>query len=228
MRVLLIEDDTSVADYARRGLQEASHQVDCVDNGTRGLEMAHTGEYDVLIVDRMLPGLDGVELIRSLRSAGVRTPTLILSALSQVEQRVDGLEAGSDDYLIKPFALAELLARVQALHRRSNDSEPAAILSVADLSLNRLTRQVQRNGVDISLQPREFRLLEYLLLNADRVVTRTMLLEKVWDYHFHPQTNVIGVHISRLRQKIDADAHLPLIHTIRGAGYMLSARGTLP
>lgn len=221
MRILIIEDDHNVASFAQRGLSEQGHTVDVSEDGNEGLEMAHAGSYDTLIVDRMLPGLDGIELVRSLRSAGVTTPILILSALAEVDQRVAGLEAGGDDYLTKPFAFSELSARVDALHRRASQSRPSQQLVEGGLELNRLARKVVREGREIALQQREFRLLEYLMLHAGQVVTRTMLLEKVWDYHFDPQTNVIDVHISRLRQKVDKDFENPLIHTIRGAGYML-------
>ena len=221
MRILIIEDDPSVASFAQRGLSEQGHTVDVSEDGNEGLEMAHAGNYDALIVDRMLPGLDGIEVVRSLRSAGVSTPILILSALAEVDQRVAGLEAGGDDYLTKPFAFSELSARVDALHRRASQNQPSQALSEGGLELNRLARTVVREGREIALQQREFRLLEYLMLHAGQVVTRTMLLEKVWDYHFDPQTNVIDVHISRLRQKVDKDFDTPLIHTIRGAGYML-------
>ncbi|MEN1727274.1 MAG: response regulator transcription factor [Pseudomonadota bacterium] len=223
MHVLIVEDDPTVAEFAARGLRESGCQVDLSQNGREGLEMAYAGHYDVLVVDRMLPGMDGLELIRALRSAGIRTPTLVLSAMGSVEQRVAGLEAGSDDYLPNPFAFSELLARVNALHRRVKEEEPEAELRVGDLLLDRLARRVERDGVNIALQPREFRLLEYLMLHADRVVTRTMLLEKVWDYHFDPQTNVIDVHISRLRNKIDRGHDQALIQTVRGAGYRLTA-----
>ncbi|MEM1080431.1 MAG: response regulator transcription factor [Pseudomonadota bacterium] len=223
MQILLIEDDPKVAGYAARGLREHGHLVDVANDGRSGLEMAYVGQYDVLIVDRMLPGLDGLEIIRSLRSRNDTTPALVLSALAEVDQRVEGLTAGGDDYLAKPFAFSELLARLQALHRRGQVSAPVALLREGDLELDRLKQTVRRSGQLISLQQREFRLLEFLLLHVRQVVTRTMLLEKVWDYHFDPQTNVIDVHISRLRQKIDKDFDPPLIHTLRGAGYVLSA-----
>ena len=223
MQILLIEDDPSVAGFAARGLREHGHQVDVASDGWTGLEMACVSRYDVLIVDRMLPGLDGLEIIRSLRSREDATPALVLSALADVDQRVEGLTAGSDDYLSKPFAFSELLARLEALHRRGQVAAPVALLREGDLELDRLKQTVRRAGQLISLQQREFRLLEFLLLHVRQVVTRTMLLEKVWDYHFDPQTNVIDVHISRLRQKIDKGFDQPLIHTLRGAGYMLSA-----
>lgn len=223
MRLLIIEDDANVATYAARGLVEQGHVVDVAEDGTKGLEMAYAGNYDVLIVDRMLPGMDGIEIIRALRSTNIRTPAMILSALAEVDQRVEGLAAGSDDYLTKPFAFSELLARAEALHRRASQEAPASTLVVGDLELDRMSRRVTRAGEPVSLQQREFRLLEYLMLHAGQVVTRTMLLEKVWDYHFDPQTNVIDVHISRLRSKIDRDFHTPLIHTVRGAGYVLQA-----
>ncbi|MEC7488193.1 MAG: response regulator transcription factor [Pseudomonadota bacterium] len=225
MRVLVIEDDTDVARYIVKALKEAGHIHVGADNGTDGLFLAATEEFDVMIVDRMLPGPDGLTIIRTLRASDTNTPTLILSALGDVDDRVKGLRAGADDYLTKPFSPAELLARLEALVRRSKHSEAVAetILTVGDLELNLLTRSVQRGTQTIVLQPREFRLLEFLMRNEGNVVTRTMLLENVWDYHFDPQTNVIDVHISRLRQKIDRNFSTPLIHTVRGAGYVLRA-----
>ncbi|MEM9301514.1 MAG: response regulator transcription factor [Pseudomonadota bacterium] len=226
MRILIIEDDPNVANFAARGLRESGHAVDVAATGTEGLELAYAARHDVLVVDRMLPGMDGIAVIQALRSSGSQVPILILSALADVDQRVAGLSAGSDDYLTKPFAFSELLARIEALHRRQAGSEPASSLVVGDLTLDRLKREVHRGGDTIALQPREFRLLEYLMLHAGQVVTRTMLLEKVWDYHFDPQTNVIDVHISRLRQKIDREDGEALIHTVRGAGYIMRAGET--
>ena len=225
MRVLVIEDDTDVARYIVKALKEAGHIHVHADNGTDGLFLATTEEFDVMIVDRMLPGPDGLTIIRTLRASDTNTPALILSALGDVDDRVKGLRAGADDYLTKPFSPAELLARLEALVRRSKHSGAVAetILTVGDLELNLLTRSVQRGAQTIDLQPREFRLLEFLMRNEGNVVTRTMLLENVWDYHFDPQTNVIDVHISRLRQKIDRNFSTPLIHTVRGAGYVLRA-----
>ena len=221
MRVLVIEDDREIAHFLQKGLKESGHGADIVDDGEAGLEMARSGEYDVLIVDRMLPRRDGLSVVQTLRAEGDRTPVLILSALGEVDDRVKGLKAGGDDYLTKPFALSELLARIEALARRSAPEEQATRYAVGDLVLDRLTHKVTRSGEPILLQPREFRLLEYLMKHAGQVVTRTMLLENVWDYHFDPQTNVIDVHISRLRSKIDKGFSQPLLHTIRGAGYMI-------
>lgn len=221
MRVLLIEDDPEAASYVARGLRESGHVADHAADGPRGLELALSGPYDVLIVDRMLPKLDGLAIVEALRRSGVRTPALILSARSRVEDRVEGLQAGGDDYLSKPFAFAELLARLEALVRRSRPEAAATRLAVGDLEMDLLRRTVTRAGAPIDLKPREFRILEMLMRNAGQVVTRTMLLEGVWDYHFDPQTNVIDVHMSRLRQKIDGDAERPLLQTVRGAGYRL-------
>jgi two-component system OmpR family response regulator len=223
MRILVIEDDAVAASYLVKGLGEYGHVVDHASDGERGLEMARSSEYDVLIVDRMLPRLDGLRLIEELRDADDLTPVLVLSALGEVDQRVEGLKAGGDDYLSKPFAFAELLARVDALARRRNPDAVQTKLNVGDLEMDLLARTVTRAGRPITLQPREFRLLEFLMKHAGQVVTRTMLLEKVWDYHFDPQTNVIDVHISRLRAKIDKDFDRPLLHTVRGAGYRLEA-----
>ena len=219
MRILVIEDDAEVAAYLVKALTEAGHVADQAADGDTGLAMAREGTYNVLVVDRMLPRRDGLSLIESLRAEGVSTPVLILSALGQVDDRVTGLRAGGDDYLPKPFAFAELLARVEVLARRNTPQEGETVYRVDVLALDRLARTVHREGKPITLQPREFRLLEYLMKNANQVVTRTMLLEHVWDYHFDPQTNVIDVHVSRLRAKIDKGFDKPLIHTIRGAGY---------
>ncbi len=223
MRVLLIEDDRQVADYLRKALGEAGAVTDHAADGREGLLMAASGNYDALILDRMLPGLDGLAILRTLRASGNQTPVLILSALGEVDDRVDGLRAGGDDYLVKPFAFSELHARLDALMRRGTVDAPETRLRVADLEMDLLKREVTRAGRPIVLQPREFRLLEYLLRHAGQVVTRTMLLEQVWDYHFDPQTNIIDVHISRLRGKIDREFDTPLLHTVRGAGYMLRA-----
>jgi two-component system OmpR family response regulator len=225
MRVLVIEDNRETAQFVQRGLREASHQAEIAEDGEVGLELARAGGYDVLIVDRMLPHLDGLTLIQTLRAEGDRTPVLILSAMSHVDDRVKGLRAGGDDYLTKPFALAELIARVEVLARRRQPEEQTTRYVVGDLVLDRLTHKVMRGSEAIVLQPREFRLLEYLMRNAGQVVTRTMLLENVWDYHFDPQTNVIDVHISRLRGKIDRNFERPLLHTVRGAGYMMRDGG---
>lgn len=222
MRILVIEDDKEVASYLAKGLKESGHVVDLTADGKDGLLMATQEPYELLIVDRMLPGLDGLSIIRSLRGDGYSMPVLVLSALGEVDDRVQGLKAGGDDYLVKPFSFSELLARIEALSRRTQQ-EPNQVtqLRVADLEMDLLARTVHRAGKKIDLQPREFRLLEYFMRNPDQVLTRTMLLEKVWDYHFDPQTNVIDVHISRLRAKIDKEFDKPLLQTIRGAGYML-------
>jgi len=221
MRVLVIEDDLDVAAFLVKGLGEAGHAVDLASDGAVGEERALSGGYDVMIVDRMLPRKDGLSIITSLRASGDKTPVLILSALGAVDDRVKGLRAGGDDYLTKPFAFAELLARVDALARRRAPEESDTRYVVGDLVLDRLARRVTRGKEVLSLQPREFRLLEYLMKHAGQVVTRTMLLEGVWDYHFDPQTNVIDVHISRLRAKIDKDFDVQLLHTVRGAGYVI-------
>ena len=221
MRVLVIEDDSKAAGYLANALRESGHNAELAADGPTGFELARTGDYDVLIVDRMLPGRDGLSVIDGLRQEGIRTPVLILSALGAVDDRVKGLRAGGDDYLSKPYAFSELLARVEALARRSAPEKAETKYVVGDLVLDRLSHQVARAGEPIPLQPREYRLLEYLIMNMGQVVTRTMLLEHVWDYHFDPQTNVIDVHISRLRAKIDKNFDRPLLHTVRGAGYMV-------
>jgi two-component system OmpR family response regulator len=222
MRVLVIEDERESAQFLERALREAGHAPEVVGDGEAGLARARSEEFDVLIVDRMLPRLDGLQLIAALRKDAIRTPTLILSALGEVDDRVKGLRAGGDDYLAKPYAMTELIARVEALGRRAGQDQGETRYQVGDLVLDRLAHKVSRGGTVIALQPREFRLLEYLMRNAGQVVTRTMLLEQVWDYHFDPQTNVIDVHVSRLRGKIDKGFEKPLIHTVRGAGYMIS------
>jgi two-component system OmpR family response regulator len=221
MRLLVIEDDRDAADYLIKAFREVGHVADAAYNGEEGLALALDGQYDVLIVDRMLPKRDGLSLIGALRGKGVDTPSLILSALGQVDDRVKGLRAGGDDYLSKPYSFSELLARVEVLARRRAGHAEETSYRVADLELNRLSRVVTRGSTEIDLQPREFRLLEYLMKHPGQVVTRTMLLENVWDYHFDPQTNVIDVHISRLRSKIDKGFSQPLLHTVRGAGYMI-------
>lgn len=223
MRVLVIEDDADAAAFVKRVLSEAGHAVDHSGDGESGLSRARSGDYDALVVDRMLPGMDGLKLLKSYRDAGGRAPALFLSALGEVDHRVEGLQAGGDDYLVKPYAPSELVARVEALGRRATGEIPTTKLSVGGLEMDLLGRTVFRDGVKIDLQPREFRLLEFLMRHAGQVVTRTMLLEKVWDYHFDPQTNVIDVHVSRLRGKIDKDFDRPLLHTVRGAGYRLEA-----
>jgi len=221
MRVLVIEDDSETAAFLQKSLKESGHTADTAGDGDTGLVMARTASYDVLIVDRMLPKRDGLSLITALREAGDRTPALILSALGEVDDRVKGLRAGGDDYLAKPYSYTELLARVEALARRAAPEESETTYIVGDLVLDRLSHKVTRAGTPVLLQPREYRLLEYLMKYAGQVVTRTMLLENVWDYHFDPQTNVIDVHISRLRAKIDKSFDRALLHTIRGAGYMI-------
>ncbi|GAO54093.1 MULTISPECIES: response regulator transcription factor [unclassified Novosphingobium] len=225
-RILLVEDDPQIGDYIARGLDEEGFTVDRATTGRDGLFLATDSQFDVVVLDRMLPGMDGLSVLKALRAAEVRTPVIILSALGSTDDRIAGLTAGADDYLGKPFSFAELLARVQALIRRGGGTaqKPAqeTTLRCSDLELDRLTRQVRRGTRKIALQPREFRLLEYMLLHQGEVVTRTMLLEAVWDYHFDPGTNVIDVHISRLRRKIDDGEDQPLFHTVRGAGYRLA------
>ncbi|NVK33663.1 MAG: response regulator transcription factor [Rhodobacteraceae bacterium] len=222
LRILIIEDDHEASSYLSKGLSELGHVADRAGDGETGLEMAQTSQYDVLIVDRMLPKLDGLSVIKELRASGNHTPVLILSALGQVDDRVTGLKSGGDDYLTKPYAFSELLARVEVLARRpKGEGKVETTYQVGDLILDRLSHSCRRGSVEIPLQPREFRLLEYLMLHAGQVVTRTMLLENVWEYHFDPQTNVIDVHISRLRGKIDKDFDNQLLHTIRGAGYTI-------
>jgi two-component system OmpR family response regulator len=223
MRALIIEDDAEAAEYLAKGLRESGHAAEVVGDGRDGLLQAATGRFDVLIVDRMLPGLDGLSLVHHLRATGDSTPVLFLSALGEVDDRVKGLRAGGDDYLVKPYAFSELLARVENLARRQTTAPVKTRLAFADLELDLLSRKVTRSGRAIELQPREFQLLEVLLRHPGQVMTRTMLLETVWDYHFDPQTNVIDVHISRLRQKVDRGFEVPLIHTVRGAGYCLRA-----
>lgn len=221
MRVLIIEDDAEAAAYVAKALRESGHSADLAHDGETGLALARDGGYDVLVVDRMLPLLDGLTIIRTLRAEGSDIPVLILSALGEVDDRVKGLKSGGDDYLTKPFAFSELLARLEALARRVHPEEQKTTYVVGDLTLDRLSHRVTRGDTTIQLQPREYRLLEYLMKHAGQVVTRTMLLEGVWDYHFDPQTNVIDVHISRLRAKIDKNHAHPLLHTVRGAGYVI-------
>jgi two-component system OmpR family response regulator len=223
VRVLIIEDDKDVASFIQKGLAQAGWNVDHADDGKDGLFLATTEKYDALVVDRMLPGVDGLTVIRTLRASNNGTPALILSALGEIDDRVSGLRAGGDDYLVKPFAFTELVARLEALIRRAGakGTSAATTLKVGDLEMDLLRREVRRGENTIDLQPREFQLLEFLMRHAGQVVTRTMLLEGVWDYHFDPQTNVIDVHISRLRSKIDKGFDRPLLHTVRGAGYRL-------
>ncbi len=224
MRILVVEDDKDVAGFVVKGLKEAGHVIEHAANGRDGLFLAASENFDAIVLDRMLPGgIDGLRLLETLRAQNNHTPVLFLSAMAQVDDRVKGLKAGGDDYLTKPFAFAELLARVENLARRGKGEGPTTKLVTADLEMDLLSRGVRRAGQKIDLQPREFRLLEYLMRHSGQVVTRTMLLEGVWDYHFDPQTNVIDVHVSRLRQKIDKPFPVPLIHTVRNAGYMLRA-----
>ncbi|SEB92291.1 two-component system, OmpR family, response regulator [Nitratireductor aquibiodomus] len=221
MKILVIEDDREAADYLRNAFAETGHTADIARDGDSGFSMAETGSYDVFVIDRMLPRRDGLSIIAELRDGGNDTPALILSALGEVDDRVTGLRAGGDDYLTKPYAFSELLARIEVLRRRAGTKDVETVYNVGDLELDRLSHTVRRAGQEIVLQPREFRLLEYMMRHAGQVVTRTMLLENVWDYHFDPQTNVIDVHISRLRGKIEKGFEKPLLHTVRGAGYML-------
>ena len=222
-KVLVVEDDPSTAEYLSKGLIENGYLVHTAAEGRDGLFHALDGEYAAVVLDRMLPGMDGLAILSAMRAAGVETPVIILSALGSTDERVKGLKAGSDDYLTKPFAFSELMARIEALQRRSpSASTVVTTLECGDLNMDLLSHRVERAGTRIDLQPREFRLLECLLRNQGHVVTRTMMLEEVWDYHFDPGTNVIDVHMSRLRKKIDEGAEIPLLHTVRGVGYMLS------
>lgn len=221
MKILLIEDDPETANYVSNGLKENGHTVDHAANGRDGLFLSASEPYDVMIVDRMLPGLDGLAIVKTIRGAGITTPVLFLTTMSGINDRVEGLEAGGDDYLVKPFAFSELVARINALARRPPAAVETTKLRVADLEMDLLKRAVSRAGRRIDLQPQEFKLLEYLLRHAGRVVTRTMLLENVWEFHFDPQTNVVETHISRLRGKIDRGFATELIHTVRGSGYCL-------
>ncbi len=223
MKILIIEDDREAAKYLEKAFAEAGHNAHVVGDGETGFALATSNDYDILVVDRMLPRRDGLSVIAGLRARGVATPVLILSALGEVDDRVTGLRAGGDDYLTKPYAFSELLARVEVLNRRNGGRESETVYRVGDLELDRLAHVARRAGKEIPLQPREFRLLEYLMRHSGQVVTRTMLLENVWDYHFDPQTNVIDVHVSRLRGKIEKGFDRELLHTVRGAGYMLKA-----
>lgn len=221
MRVLLIEDDPQTADYISDGLRQAGHVVDHAATGPDGIVMAFEGNHDVMVIDRMLPGIDGVSIVRAIRDAKVATPVLFLSAMGGIDDRVCGLEAGGDDYLVKPFSFAELSARLTALARRPPMRSEETVLTVGDLEMDLIKRTVTRGGQKLDLQPREFVLLEYLMRNEGRVMTRTMLLENVWDFHFDPRTNVVESHISRLRNKVDKPFETALIHTVRGAGYRI-------
>jgi two-component system OmpR family response regulator len=224
MKLLIVEDNERVAGFLKKGLTEAGHTADHADNGRDGMFLAASEPYDAIVMDRMLPGgIDGLAIIEALRRTGNKVPILILSALSDVDDRIRGLKSGGDDYLVKPFAFGELLARLDALLRRSQNARAETTLTLDDLSMDLLSHKVTRAGKAVTLQPREFKLLEYLMRHANQVVTRTMLLENVWDYHFDPQTNVVDVHVSKLRQKIDAGVGRQLLRTIRNAGYMLTA-----
>lgn len=224
MKLLIVEDNERVAQYLKKGLSEAGHTSDHAESGRDGMFLAASEHYDAIIMDRMLPGgIDGLAIIEALRRTGKKVPILILSALSDVDDRIRGLKSGGDDYLVKPFAFGELLARLDALLRRSQDGRAETTLTLDDLSMDLLSHKVTRAGKTVALQPREFKLLEYLMRHANQVVTRTMLLENVWDYHFDPQTNVVDVHVSKLRQKIDSGSGRQLLRTIRNAGYMLTA-----
>jgi len=220
-KVLVVEDDETTADFIAKGLTQENFTVDRAGNGRDAVFLATDGSYDAIVLDRMLPQMDGMAVLKALRAGGIETPILILSALGTADDRVDGLTAGSDDYLVKPFAFSELLARLRLLVRKAERGMPVTRLQCGDLEMDLLARKVRRNGTAIELQPREFRLLEFLLRHQEQVVTRTMLLEGVWDYHFDPGTNVIDVHVSRLRKKIDEGFAEPLLHTVRGAGYRL-------
>ena len=225
MKLLLVEDDQEAADYLKRALEESGHTVDHAAEGRAGLLMAAGAAYDVIVLDRMLPEMDGLSILRTLRAARVRTPVLLLTAMQGIDDRVEGLDAGADDYLVKPFAFVELHARINALTRRPPPQEVITTLQVADLKMDLLKRQVTRASMRIDLQPREFQLLEYLMRNAGRVVTRTMLLEGIWNFNFEPQTNIVETHMSRLRAKVDRGHPNELIHTVRGSGYMLHEPG---
>lgn len=224
MRILLIEDDPNMANFVAKGFRELGNQIDVASDGREGLFLATEAAFDLIIIDRMLPKLDGLSTLKAIRSSGVCVPVIMLTALGAVTDRVEGLEGGADDYLVKPFSFSELAARVGALARRPPLRGEQPMLSVADLSLDRLRRVVRRGDAVIELQPREFQILELLMLNAGRVVTRTMLLEQVWEFHFDPGTNIVETHISRIRSKIDRGKEEPLIHTVRGAGYVIRAR----
>ncbi|MCL6285509.1 response regulator transcription factor [Ruegeria sp. 2012CJ41-6] len=220
-RVLIVEDDAETRDFVAKGFAEEGFAVETAEDGREGLYHATDGGFDVVIVDRMMPGLDGLSLTKSIRAAGLQTPVLMLTAMSAVDERVKGLRAGADDYLVKPFSFQELHARIEALLRRPQDTEETATLTCRDLEMDLLKRKVTRDGRDVTLTPREFQILEFFLRRQNRVISRTMLLEGVWDYHFDPNTNIVDVHISKLRRQIDEGADIPLIETVRGAGYIM-------
>ena len=226
MKILLVEDDLSTLSFIKKGLKEFGHIVDAFSNGNEGLDAAYLAEHDVIILDRMLPEIDGLTIVTKLRNNKITTPVLFLSALGEVDDKVKGLKAGGDDYLTKPFSFSELIARIEALNRRQNPKSDIDILKIYDLVLNKKSRKVTRNSILINLQPQEYKLLEVLMENSNEVITRTMLLEKVWDLHFDPQTNIIDVHISRLRKKIDKGHKIQLVQTIRGAGYSIQYNKT--
>jgi len=221
MKILLVEDDLSTLNFIKKGLKESGHIVDAFSNGNDGLDAAYLNDHDVIILDRMLPEIDGLTIVTKIRNNRISTPVLFLSALGEVNDKVKGLKAGGDDYLTKPFSFSELIARIEALNRRQNPKSDVDQLKIHDLLLNKRSRKVTRNSILINLQPQEYKLLEVLMENSNEVLTRTMLLEKVWDLHFDPQTNIIDVHISRLRKKIDKGHNVQLLHTIRGAGYSI-------
>ncbi|MBH87666.1 MAG: DNA-binding response regulator [Pelagibacterales bacterium] len=221
MKILLVEDDLSTLNFIKKGLKESGHIVDAFSNGNDGLDAAYLNDHDVIILDRMLPEIDGLTIVTKIRNNKITTPVLFLSALGEVNDKVKGLKAGGDDYLTKPFSFSELIARIEALNRRQNPKSDIDVLKIHDLLLNKKSRKVTRNSILINLQPQEYKLLEVLMENSNEVITRTMLLEKVWDLHFDPQTNIIDVHISRLRKKIDKGHNIQLLHTIRGAGYSI-------
>ena len=222
MKILIVEDDPDARSVLVQGLAECGHTTACAANSTEGLTLAKTEDFDVLIIDRMLPDGDGLDIVKSLRAQGIMTPAVFLSALNEVDDRIMGLRAGGDDYLAKPFSFLELLARLEAIHRRK-EAAPETILRVGDLEMNLITRTVKRAGTEITLMPREFRLLEFLMRHTGQTVTRTMLLEGVWKYRFEPETKILDVQMSRLRQKIDRGFEVPLIRTVRGAGYCIVA-----
>jgi two-component system OmpR family response regulator len=226
MKILLVEDDLSTLSFIKKGLKEFGHIVDAFSNGNEGLDAAYLAEHDVIILDRMLPEIDGLTIVTKLRNNKITTPVLFLSALGEVDDKVKGLKAGGDDYLTKPFSFSELIARIEALNRRQNPKSDIDVLKIYDLVLNKKSRKVTRNSILINLQPQEYKLLEVLMENSNEVITRTMLLEKVWDLHFDPQTNIIDVHISRLRKKIDKGHKIQLVQTIRGAGYSIQYNKT--